>query len=58
MIDWLTKQFSKYESPVNNRVIKKSEEEKPVLGRENLHDYIRMMEEFIILMISSNWDIQ
>ena len=42
MIDWLTKQISKHESPVNNnRVIKKSEEEEPVLGRENLHDYIR-----------------
>jgi hypothetical protein len=42
MIDWLSKQTSKYESPVNNNiVIKKSEEEEPVLGRENLHDYIR-----------------
>jgi hypothetical protein len=42
MIDWLSKQISKYESPANNnRVINKSEEEEPVLGRENLHDYIR-----------------
>jgi hypothetical protein len=42
MIDWLTKQISKYELHVNNnRVIKKSEEEEPVLGRENAHDYIR-----------------
>ena len=42
MIDWLSKQISMYELPVNNnRVIKKSEEEEPVLGRENLHDYIR-----------------
>jgi hypothetical protein len=39
MIDWLTKQISKYQSPINNnKVIKKSEE---VLGRENAHDYIR-----------------
>ena len=39
MIDWLTKQISKYESPVNNnKGIKESEE---VLGRENTHDYIR-----------------
>ena len=38
MIDWLTKQISKYELPVNNNVIKKSEE---VLGRENIRDYIR-----------------
>jgi hypothetical protein len=42
MIDWLTKQISKYESPVNNnKGIKESEEEEPVLGRENTHDYIR-----------------
>jgi hypothetical protein len=39
MIDWLTKQISKYQSPViNNEVIKKSEE---ALGRENIRDYIR-----------------
>jgi hypothetical protein len=39
MIDWLTKQISKNESPVNNNnVIKKSEE---ALGRENIRDYIR-----------------
>ena len=37
MIDWLTKQISKHESP--NKVIKKSEEEE--LGRENIRDYIR-----------------
>ena len=43
MIDWLSKQISKYESPVNNnnKVIKKSKEAEPVLGRENLRDYIR-----------------
>jgi hypothetical protein len=42
MIDWLSKQISKYELPVNNNnVIKKSEEEEPVLGRENIRDYIR-----------------
>jgi len=38
VIDWLTKQISKYESPVNNKRIQESEE---VLGRENIHDYIR-----------------
>ncbi len=42
MIDWLTKQISKYELPVNdNNVIKKSEQDEPVLDRENLRDYIR-----------------
>ena len=43
MIDWLSKQISKYELPVNNnnKVIKKSEQDEPVLGRENLRDYIR-----------------
>ena len=43
MIDWLSKQISKYELPVdnNNRVIKKSEQDEPVLGRENIRDYIR-----------------
>jgi hypothetical protein len=42
MIDWLTKQTLKYESPVNNNnVIKKSEQDEPVLGRENIRDYIR-----------------
>jgi hypothetical protein len=42
MIDWLTKQISKYGLAVNNnRVIKKSEQDEPVLGRENLRDYIR-----------------
>ncbi len=42
MIDWLTKQISKYELPVNNNnVIKESEQDEPVLGRENLRDYIR-----------------
>ena len=41
MIDWLTKQISKYELPDNNKAIKKSEEKEAVLGRENLRDYIR-----------------
>jgi hypothetical protein len=43
MIDWLTKQISKYESPVNNNneVIKKSEQEEQELCRENKRDYIR-----------------
>jgi hypothetical protein len=46
MMDWLTKQISKYELSVNNNnnVIKKSEE---VLGRENLRDYIRKNDERI-----------
>jgi hypothetical protein len=45
MIDWLSKQISKYELSVNNNnVIKKSEE---VLGRENLRDYIRKNDERI-----------
>jgi hypothetical protein len=39
IIDWLTKQISNHEWPVNNnKGIKESEE---VLGRENLRDYIR-----------------
>ena len=42
MIDWLSKQISKYELPINNnKEVKKSEEEEPVLGGENLRDYIR-----------------
>jgi hypothetical protein len=43
MIDWLTKQISKHESSVNNnnKGIKECEQEEPVLGRENTHDYIR-----------------
>ena len=43
MIDWLTKQLSKYKLPVNNnnKVIKKSEQDEPVSGRENLREYIR-----------------
>ena len=43
MIDWLSKQISKYGLSVNNNneIIKKSEQDEPVLGRENLHDYIR-----------------
>jgi hypothetical protein len=41
LIDWLSKQTSKYESHDNNNVIKKSEEDEPVLGTENLRDYIR-----------------
>jgi hypothetical protein len=41
MIDWLTKQISKYGLAVNNNVINKSEQDEPVLGRENLRDYIR-----------------
>jgi hypothetical protein len=43
MINWLTKQISKYGLAVNNNneVIKKSEQDEPVLSRENIRDYIR-----------------
>ncbi len=42
MIDWLSKQISKYKLPDNNnRVINKSEQDEPVLHREYLRDYIR-----------------
>jgi hypothetical protein len=43
MIDWLSKQISKYELPLNNNnnVIRKSEQDEPVLVRENLRYYIR-----------------
>jgi len=58
MIDWLSKQISKYELPVNNNnVIKKCEQDEPVLGRENLRDYIRKNDERIhYMMIISNRD--
>ncbi len=40
IIDWLTKQISNHKSPVNNNNdIKKSEQDEPVLGRENIRDY-------------------
>jgi hypothetical protein len=45
MIDWLTKQISKYESHLNNnnnKEVKESkQEEEEELGRENTRDYIR-----------------
>jgi hypothetical protein len=45
MIDWLTKQISKYESLYNsnnNKEVKRSKEkEQEDLDRENVHDYIR-----------------
>jgi hypothetical protein len=44
MIDWLTKQYSKYESHDNNKEVKRSKEEEQNLGRENAHDYIRKNE--------------
>jgi hypothetical protein len=43
MIDWLTKQISKYESHLNNnnnKEVKESKQEEE-LGRENTRDYIR-----------------
>jgi hypothetical protein len=49
MIDWLTKQISKYESldssSNNNKEVKRSKEkEQEDLDRENVHDYIRKNE--------------
>jgi hypothetical protein len=46
MIDWLTKQISKYESldNNNNKEVKRSNEGEQELGRENSHDYIRKNE--------------
>ncbi len=44
MIDWLTKQISKYESHNNNnnnKEVKRSKEREQELGRENAQDYIR-----------------
>jgi hypothetical protein len=45
MIDWLTKQISKYESHLNNnnnKEVKESKQEgEEELGRENTRDYIR-----------------
>ena len=42
MIDWLTKQISKYESHLNNnnKEVKESKQEEE-LGRESTRDYIR-----------------
>jgi hypothetical protein len=44
LIDWLTKQISKYESLVNdnNKEVKKAKEQN--LGREHTNDYIRKNE--------------
>lgn len=44
MIDWLTKQISKYESLDSNKKAKSSKEEEQELGRENTHGYIRKNE--------------
>jgi hypothetical protein len=42
MIDWLTKQISKYESvDNNNKEVKQSKRQEQELGREKVHDYIR-----------------
>ena len=41
MIEWLTKQISKYESFVNNKKEVKEFKEQVELGRENTHNYIR-----------------
>jgi hypothetical protein len=59
IVYWLTKQISKYGSLSNNKGVRKSrEQEEQNLGRENKHDYIRRIKEFIILMmISSKGDL-
>src|ERR687897_503710 len=44
MIEWLTKQISKYESLDSNKKAKSSKEEEQELGRENTHGYIRKNE--------------
>src|ERR687895_1860783 len=44
MIDWLTKQISKYESLDSSKKAKSSKEEEQELGRENTHGYIRKNE--------------
>jgi hypothetical protein len=43
MIDWLTKQISKYQSldNNNNKEVKKAKQQEQEVGRENAHDYIR-----------------
>ena len=42
MIDWMTKQISKYESHNNDKEVKESKQkEEEELGRENIRDYIR-----------------
>src|SRR5215216_6710387 len=54
MIDWLTKQISKFSLHNNNKEINEYKEQN--LGRENTNDYIRKNERIIILMIISNGD--
>jgi hypothetical protein len=45
MIDWLTRQISKYESLNNNKKeVKESRKVEEALGRENTNDYIRKNE--------------
>jgi hypothetical protein len=41
MIDWLTRQISKYKPLDNNKQVKQSKHKEQELGRENLRDYIR-----------------
>ena len=43
MIDWWTKQISKYESVNNNNKVNESKEQEE-LGKENTNDYIRKNE--------------
>jgi hypothetical protein len=54
MIDWLTKQISKFSLHNNNKEVNEYKEQN--LGRENTNDYIRKNERIIILMIISNGD--
>jgi hypothetical protein len=47
MIDWLTKQISKYESLVNNNKeeeVKKAKQQQENFGKENTNEYIRKNE--------------
>jgi hypothetical protein len=45
MIDWLTKQISKYESlDINKNEVKESKHKEEILGKESTNDYIRKNE--------------
>ena len=57
VINRLTELISKQKSlDSNNKEVKESKEGEQELGRENKHDYIRM-KEFIIMMIISKREI-
>lgn len=58
MIDWLTKQISKYESHLNNKEVKESKQEEEEELGEKIYVITseRIEEEFTILMIISHGD--